>query len=87
MLQIDCIRAGQIFKQEDLEMLTAIALQAGMVLQNAAYHAERLREARALLGVRCWSGAYYLAGYAIECGLKACIIKYLMTTDQRFEGS
>jgi HEPN domain-containing protein len=43
---------------------------------------ERLREARALLRVRCWSGAYYLAGYAVECGLKACVIKYLMTTDQ-----
>ena len=43
---------------------------------------ERLREARRLLRVRCWSGAYYLAGYAVECGLKACIVKYLMTTDQ-----
>jgi hypothetical protein len=32
--------------------------------------------------VRCWSGAYYLAGYAVECGLKACIIKCLMATDQ-----
>jgi hypothetical protein len=35
-----------------------------------------------LLGLQCWSGAYYLAGYAVECGLKACIIKCLMTTDQ-----
>jgi HEPN domain-containing protein len=43
---------------------------------------ERLREAKALLRLRCWSGAYYLAGYAVECGLKACIIKCLMTTDQ-----
>jgi HEPN domain-containing protein len=43
---------------------------------------ERLREAKALLRLRCWSGAYYLAGYAVECGLKACIIKSLMTTDQ-----
>jgi HEPN domain-containing protein len=43
---------------------------------------ERLREARALLAARCWSGAYYLAGYAVECGLKACIIKRLMTTDE-----
>ncbi len=43
---------------------------------------ERLREARALLRVRCWSGAYYLAGYAVECGLKSCIIKCLMATDQ-----
>jgi hypothetical protein len=43
---------------------------------------ERLREARALLAARCWSGAYYLAGYAVECGLKSCVIKHLMTTDQ-----
>jgi hypothetical protein len=42
---------------------------------------ERLREAKALLAARCWSGAYYLAGYAVECGLKACVIKHLMTTD------
>jgi HEPN domain-containing protein len=43
---------------------------------------ERLREAKALLTARCWSGAYYLAGYAVECGLKACIIRRLMTTDE-----
>ena len=42
---------------------------------------ERLREARALVQVRCWSGAYDLAGYAVECGLKACIIPWLMATD------
>lgn len=33
----------------------------------------RLRETRALLAAQEWSGAYYLAGYAVECGLKACI--------------
>lgn len=33
----------------------------------------RLDEAKALLAVSANSGAYYLAGYAIECGLKACI--------------
>jgi hypothetical protein len=43
---------------------------------------ERLRETKALLAARCWSGAYYLAGYAVECGLKACVIRHLMTTDQ-----
>jgi HEPN domain-containing protein len=32
----------------------------------------RLREARVLLEAGEWSGAYYLSGYAIECGLKAC---------------
>lgn len=35
----------------------------------------RLREARALFDLRQYSGAYYLAGYAVECALKACIAK------------
>lgn len=43
---------------------------------------ERLRESRGLLKLRCWSGAYYLAGYAVECGLKVCVIQYLMRTDR-----
>lgn len=36
---------------------------------------ERLRDADALLTAGQWSEAYYLAGYAVECGLKACIAK------------
>ncbi len=36
---------------------------------------ERVRDAEALLNAGQWSGAYYLAGYAVECGLKACIAK------------
>jgi hypothetical protein len=35
----------------------------------------RHREAEALLRARHFSGAYYLAGYAVECALKACIAK------------
>jgi hypothetical protein len=35
----------------------------------------RLREARTLFRARQYAGAYYLAGYAIECALKACIAK------------
>ncbi len=35
----------------------------------------RLREATALLRLGHSSGAYYLAGYSIECALKACIAK------------
>ena len=35
----------------------------------------RLAEAQALLGSGNSSGAYYLAGYAVECALKACIAK------------
>ncbi len=35
----------------------------------------RAEEARALLRSRKQMGAYYLAGYAVECALKACIAK------------
>lgn len=33
----------------------------------------RAAEAQALIGVGHWAGAYYLAGYAVECALKAVI--------------
>jgi HEPN domain-containing protein len=42
----------------------------------------RIKDAKALLKLERWSGAYYLAGYAVECGLKSCIIVYLMKTDE-----
>lgn len=35
----------------------------------------RLREARSLLAASLPDGAYYLAGYSVECALKACIAK------------
>jgi hypothetical protein len=35
----------------------------------------RVEEARVLLGGKRPLGAYYLAGYAFECALKACIAK------------
>jgi HEPN domain-containing protein len=35
----------------------------------------RLAEARILLRNGCYEGAYYLAGYAVECAIKACIAK------------
>jgi len=35
----------------------------------------RLKDVQALLAKGCYSGAYYLAGYVVECGLKACIAK------------
>lgn len=41
---------------------------------------ERLRDAECLLNGGRWSGAYYLAGYAVECGLKACIIAQVVAT-------
>jgi HEPN domain-containing protein len=37
--------------------------------------AERyLMDAKTLLDNHRWSSAYYLAGYAVECGLKACVV-------------
>jgi hypothetical protein len=38
----------------------------------------RLREAVVLFEAGCYDGAYYLAGYAVECGLKARIAKLTM---------
>jgi hypothetical protein len=35
----------------------------------------RLKEAKILLTAKCYEGAYYLGGYVIECGMKACIAK------------
>ena len=35
----------------------------------------RLADAHALLAIRRYAAAYYLAGYAVECGLKACIAR------------
>jgi HEPN domain-containing protein len=35
----------------------------------------RVREAEALLAAGHYSGAFYLAGYAVECALKSCIAK------------
>jgi HEPN domain-containing protein len=35
----------------------------------------RIKEAKVLLDSDCYEGAYYLAGYAVECALKACIAK------------
>ncbi|MDT7780596.1 MAG: hypothetical protein QOC99_3108 [Acidobacteriota bacterium] len=35
----------------------------------------RLKEANILLDNKSYEGAYYLAGYAVECALKACIAR------------
>lgn len=41
----------------------------------------RIREAKVLLDAGLHSGAYYLAGYAVECALKACIAKHTQKYD------
>jgi HEPN domain-containing protein len=44
---------------------------------------ERARDAEALLAAGCWSGAYYLVGYAVECGLKSCILVRLAAAPEQ----
>lgn len=41
----------------------------------------RIADARVLLRARRHQGAYYLSGYAVECGLKACIAKQVRRYD------
>ncbi len=41
----------------------------------------RVKEAEVLLKAKCYHGAYYLAGYALECTLKACIAKQIKAFD------
>jgi hypothetical protein len=48
-------------------------------LQNLAE--ERLGDAQALLASNRYGGAYYVIGYAVECGLKACIAKLTRAED------
>ena len=45
VLQLDCLQPGNAFQVEDLQLVTAVGLQAAVVLDNAALHAEVLREA------------------------------------------
>lgn len=41
----------------------------------------RVREAKVLLENKCYDGAYYLLGYAVECALKACIARQTKAFD------
>ena len=52
VIQLDCLRPGHAFNANDLELLTALAIQVSTVLENAALHAERLREERLRQEVR-----------------------------------
>lgn len=45
----------------------------------------RVAEAAALLAAQQWSGGYYVAGYAVEFGLKACILAHVERTGAIFE--
>ena len=38
---------------------------------------DRIADVQVLLDSKGWSAAYYLAGYATECALKACVLSYV----------
>jgi serine phosphatase RsbU (regulator of sigma subunit)/pSer/pThr/pTyr-binding forkhead associated (FHA) protein len=46
VIQLDRFRPGGMFHSEDLALLTTVALQVAVVLDNASLHAELLREER-----------------------------------------
>jgi HEPN domain-containing protein len=45
---------------------------------------DRVQDAETLLASGRWSGAYYLAGYAVECGLKSCVLAHIERTGAIF---
>jgi hypothetical protein len=46
---------------------------------------ERILDAEALINGGRWAGAYYVAGYAVECGLKACLLAQMVRTGWVFQ--
>ena len=46
---------------------------------------ERIEDARVLLAAKRWPAAYYLAGYALECALKSCVLAYVDRTGIIFD--
>jgi len=46
---------------------------------------ERIRDSKALIDGGRWEFAYYVAGYAVECALKPCLLARMIHTGWIFE--
>jgi HEPN domain-containing protein len=46
---------------------------------------ERILDAAALISQGRWAFAYYVAGYAVECALKSCVLARMVHTGAVFE--
>ncbi len=46
---------------------------------------DRIDDATILLQSQRWSAAYYLAGYAVECSLKSCVLAHVDQTGVLFK--
>lgn len=64
------LRAKQRMATPLSTLIPAVPLNRGVLQQLSRI---RLKESRILLKNGCYEGAYYLAGYAVECALKACV--------------
>jgi HEPN domain len=54
-------------------------------IEAGAFAESWVADAKALLDAGRWHAAYYLVGYAVECGLKACILAHIDTTGIIFQ--
>ena len=54
-------------------------------VQARAFAEAWVVDAKALLDAGRWHAAYYLVGYAVECGLKACVLAYIDNTGIIFQ--
>jgi hypothetical protein len=50
-----------------------------------ALAAERILDAKALIDAGGWAYGYYVAGYAVECGLKSCLLARMVHTGWVFQ--
>ena len=41
---------------------------------------DRIADVEALLAAHRWAGAYHMAGYALECALKSCVLHHIEKT-------
>jgi sigma-B regulation protein RsbU (phosphoserine phosphatase) len=48
VLHLTCCRPDRVFQQDDLHLLSTIGLQVAVVLENAAFNEERVRQAKLL---------------------------------------
>lgn len=46
---------------------------------------ERILDAKVLLDGKRWAYAYYVAGYAVECALKSCVLARMILTGGVFK--
>jgi HEPN domain len=46
---------------------------------------ERIKDAKALIDAGRWEFAYYVAGYAVQCALKSCVLARMIHTGGVFD--